>query len=328
MMTTSRRREVLPAPSPFDQVLARVAVAALVMLAVNAAGFRSSAVSAQTSGAQRIVSLVPAVTEMLFAIGAGDQVVGVSSYDRFPPEVTSRPKVGALVDPDVERILSLRPDLVVVYGTQAELIARLDRARVPMFPYKHATLADVTQTIRGIGARVGRAERAGVVADTIERDLKMLRARGISGPRPTTALVFEREPGSVRGLFASGGRGFLNDLLEIAGAANVFGDVQRESLQVSVETLLARRPEVIIEIRPSEGWTPALAARERAVWQTLSSIPAVRNGRVHILADDKIAVPGPRVADSARVLAEAISRSARAAGLSAFAERDFVARAR
>ena len=80
----------------------------------------------------RIISLVPSVTEMLFAIGAGDRVVGVSNFDHYPPEVEKRTKVGGLLDPDFERILSLRPDLVIVYGTQSGLLERLGRARLPV----------------------------------------------------------------------------------------------------------------------------------------------------------------------------------------------------
>jgi len=113
-----------------------------------------------TFGPTRIVSLVPAVTEMLFAIGAGPQVVGVSSYDRFPAEVLTRPKVGALVDPDFERILSLRPDLVVVYGTQTDLIARLDRAHVATFKYELFGLAEITRTIRLLGDQTGGPPKA------------------------------------------------------------------------------------------------------------------------------------------------------------------------
>src|SRR6185503_3867333 len=96
----------------------------------------------------RIVSLVPAVTEMLFALGAGPKVVGVSSFDHFPPEVERVPRVGALLDPDVDRILSLRPDLVVVYRSQSDVLAQLGRANIPVFVYAHAGLADVTTTLR------------------------------------------------------------------------------------------------------------------------------------------------------------------------------------
>src|SRR5207245_3978181 len=105
----------------------------------------------QPSGAHRVVSIIPATTEMLFAMGAGDRVVAVGSYDRFPPEVDALPRVGALLDPNVERILSLKPDLVVIYGTQTDLRTQLDRAGVPSYPYVHRGLRDVTETIRSLG---------------------------------------------------------------------------------------------------------------------------------------------------------------------------------
>jgi iron complex transport system substrate-binding protein len=255
---------------------------------------------------RRVISLVPAVTEMLFAIGAGDAVVGVSTYDRFPPEVASRPRVGALVDPDFERILSLRPDLVIVYGTQDELMARLARAKIPVFRYVHAGLADVTKTLIAVGERVGRAEQARAAARQIERDLDDVRRRVAGRARPATAIIFDREPGALRGMFASGGIGFLHDLLDVAGGRNVFADVQRQSLQASTELLLARRPEVIVELFPQAGWSGTRAAREREVWAALSALPAVQANRVHLLADDRLAVPGPRVAESARVLAQVL----------------------
>jgi iron complex transport system substrate-binding protein len=124
--------------------------------------------------------------------------------------------------------------------------------------------------------------------------------------RPRTALIFNREPGSLRGMYASGGRGFLHDLLSIAGGDNVFGDVARDGLQVTSELLLSRQPEVIIELVPSAGWSEARMARERALWTTLSSIPAVRSGRIQILADSSLSIPGPRVARAAAAFAAAL----------------------
>ena len=97
---------------------------------------------------------------MLFAMGAGPRVIGVGNYDRYPPEALTRTKVGGLIDPDVERIISLKPDLVVIYGTQNDLRVQLERAGIPMFPYQHSGLADVTQTIRALGARVGSAKES------------------------------------------------------------------------------------------------------------------------------------------------------------------------
>jgi iron complex transport system substrate-binding protein len=240
---------------------------------------------------------------MLFAIGAGADVVGVSSYDRFPPEALTKPKVGALVDPDFERILSLRPDLVVVYATQVDLIARLERARVPTFRYELAGLADVTATIRSLGERLGRADKARAIADTVERDLAAIR-RSVAGlPRPRTVLIFGREAGTLRGIYASGGIGFMHDMLVAAGGEDIFADITRQNLQATTEMLLARAPEVIIEAYASEGWTPERVAREREVWRGLPSLPAVRSNRVRVLADDRLSIPGPRVAEGVKLLA-------------------------
>lgn len=243
---------------------------------------------------------------MLFAIGAGDDVVGVSSFDHFPPAVETRPRVGALVDPDFERILTLRPDLVVVYATQTDLIARLDRAHVPMFRYRHAGLADVMTTIRALGARTDHVAQAEAEAGRLEHELAAIRASVAGRPRPRTALVFNRDAGSLRGIFVSGGVGFLNDMLTAAGGANVFADVAQESLQVSTELLIARAPDVILELRSPEGWTAARLREELDVWKGLPSLPAVRAGRVHILADDRLLVPGPRIAAGVRLMADAL----------------------
>jgi iron complex transport system substrate-binding protein len=254
-------------------------------------------------GPARIISLIPSVTEMLFAIGAGDAVVGVSTFDHYPHDVETRTKVGGLLDPDFERILSLRPDLVVVYGTQSGLIERLARAHVPMFNYEHAGLADVTRTLRQIGARVGRAEAGNRLALDIEKRLTDIQARIGGRPRPRTMIVFEREPGALRGIFASGGVGFLHDILETAGGTNVFADVRRQSLQVTSELALARAPEVILEIRAGPEWTPARAASERNVWRALASMPAVRTGRIYLLTDEVMSIPGPRVPEAALEMA-------------------------
>ena len=255
---------------------------------------------------QRIISLIPAVTEMLFAIGAGDRVVGVSTFDHYPAEAAQRANVGGLVDPNFERILALRPDLVVVYGSQGDLISRLNQVHVPMFNYRHAGLADITVTLRAIGERVGRREAAERVAADIEAGIAGVRARVAGRPRPKTMIVFDREAGSLQGMYASGGVGFLHDMLEVAGGMNVFADVRRQSIQVSSELALARAPDVIMELHWGDAWTPDHIAREQAVWQKLPSLPAVRTGRITMLVGDKWSVPGPRVVETILAMAKAL----------------------
>jgi iron complex transport system substrate-binding protein len=241
------------------------------------------------------VSLVPALTEMLFAIGAGPQVIAVSSYDEFPPEVNKLPKVGALLDPDIERILALRPDLVVVYGSQSDLNTQLQRAGIRSFSYRHGGVATTLETIRELGGVTGHQKESDALVSSLRARLDTVRERVKGRPQPRVLLVFERQPGALRGIYVSGGVGFLHEMLTIAGGRNVFADVQRESVQPSLETLLARSPDVILEVR-AMGLIDTSGLAERDTWSTLSSIPAVRNRRVHLVAGDYLVVPGPRLA--------------------------------
>jgi iron complex transport system substrate-binding protein len=119
-------------------------------------------------------------------------------------------------------------------------------------------------------------------------------------------LVFGRQPRSLQQLYASGGAGFLHEILETAGAINVFADIDRESIQPSHETLITRAPDVILEVSPTRQLTGAEALRERAVWAPLGSIPAVRNGRIHFLYGGYLVVPGPRVVLAAEAFARVL----------------------
>lgn len=278
---------------------------ALLVLLVLASHVTSAAQGAAATP-QRIISLVPALTEMLFAIGAGPQVVAVSSYDTYPPEAASRPKVGALLDPDVERILSLRPDLVATYGSQTDLKTQLQRASILVYDYRHAGLADVLTTLRDLGRRTGHGGQAESVAAGIERALTNTRLRTSGAPRPRTLLVFGRETGALRNVYAAGGRGFLHDMLVAAGGENVFADVARESVQATTEVMLTRAPEVILEVREGPILDAAAQARLASDWARLASIPAVRAKRVHVVSGDGLVVPGPRVAAAVEALARAL----------------------
>jgi len=258
------------------------------------------------AAAQRIVSLVPALTEMLFAIGAGPQVVAVSSYDEFPPDVKSLPKVGALLDPDMERILALRPDLVVSYGSQTDMKAQLARAKIRVFSYRHAGLNGVFATLKELGDAVGRTTDSERLSREIRNGLDAIQARVRGRPKPRTLLVFERDPESLRGVYVSGGVGFLHDMLGIAGGVNVFADVARESVQPSVETMLARAPEFILEVRATGLLAGADVTQAKRVWGALASVPAVQRGHIQILTGDHLVVPGPRVVQGTDAFARAL----------------------
>jgi len=255
---------------------------------------------------KRIVSLVPAVTEMIYAMGDGGRVAAVSNYDHFPADVARLPRVGGLLDPSVERILAIKPDLVIVYATQKDLIERLDRAGIPYFNYQHKALPDILTTIRAIGARIGSTARADAVASGMERALEEIRGKTAALAHPATLLVFERDPASLRNVFASGGYGFLHDMLEIAGGRNVFANVRQQAVQASTEMLIASRPDVIIELLYGDSLKNADIAKELRAWDALPSVPAVRSHRISALTGDEFVVPGPRVVDATRKLARTL----------------------
>ncbi len=285
--------------------LALIVVAAVAAIVVSAP--RPSAQRAPADATpRRIVSLVPATTEMLFAMGDGPRIAGVGSYDRYPPDVDKLPRLGGLLDPSVERLLALKPDFVIVYETQTDLRRQLERAGIPMFLYRHEGLADVTVAMRSLGQRIGSADRADAAARRLEEQLAAIRSRVAGQPRPRTLLVFGRQPGSLRGINASGGYGFLHDLLDVAGGTDVLGDIRQAAVSMSTEMVIARAPEAIVEVHYGDSLKALDIDAERRVWNALPSVPAVRTGRIYLVSGDEFVVPGPRVATAAERFARAL----------------------
>lgn len=282
--------------------LLHAVVAFWLMSAANPAAIQAPA----STSARRIVSLVPATTEMLFDMGAGDRVIGVGTYDHFPPQVESLPKLGGLLDPSIERLIAMRPDLVIVYDTQTELRRQLERSGIPQWSYSLQGLADVATTMRALGRRIGMEAAGQAAADRLAASLEGVKARVAGRPRPKTLLIFGRDPGSLRAINASGGYGFLHDLLELAGGTDVLNDIKKPAVNMSTEMVLARAPEAIIELHYGDSAQSRNLDVERRVWNTLPAVPAVRNNRVYLLTGNAFVVPGPRVTQVAERFAHVL----------------------
>jgi iron complex transport system substrate-binding protein len=153
---------------------------------------------------------------------------------------------------------------------------------------------------------VGRTADSERLAREIRAGLDGIQARVRGRPRPRTLLVFERDPASLRGIYVSGGVGFLHDMLGIAGGVNVFADVARESVQPSIETILARAPTVILEVRATGLLATADVVQAKRVWGTLASVPAVQSGRIAVFTGEHLVVPGPRVVQGTEAFARAL----------------------
>jgi iron complex transport system substrate-binding protein len=275
--------------------------AILALAFLTATGFASA-----QEQPQRIVSIVPALTEALFAMGAGDQVVGVGSFDTHPPDVAARPRVGGLLDPDMEQIFLLRPDIVVLYGSQRDQTEQLARAGIQVIPYTHGGIDDTLSVISHLGMQIKRPNAAKRLVQSMQAKLKTVRTQVARRERPSVLLVFGREPGALRNIYASGGTGFLHDMLEAAGGRNVFAHIARESLQVTSEAILTAAPDVVIELTYDDRMTPKTRAAEVAVWNRLPAVPAVRSQQVHLFLGNHFVQPGPRLAEATTAIARAL----------------------
>ena len=239
---------------------------------------------------KRIVSLNPTTTELLFAIGAGPRVVGRTTYDIFPAEVRAVPDLGPGLRPNVEAVLAAHPDLVLLYASadNRDAARRLRASGVATAAYRIDRIADMERVTLVLGRLAGDTAAAHRTVDSVRATLDRVRSVTASLPHPSAFWPLWESP-----LLSVGGGSFLNELLEIAGARNVFADLSQPSPAVSFEELLRRDPDVIIASAASN---QRFAATDR-----FRTLRAVREHRI-LVVDSTIAT-GP----SARVGASAVS---------------------
>jgi iron complex transport system substrate-binding protein len=255
-------------------------------------------------GARRIVSLIPAATEILFALGAGDRLVGRTRWGVHPPEAESVPDVGDGVRPSLEAVLSRDPDLVILFdGADTDGVAdRLAGLGVASLSLRHNTLSDLERNVVALGEVAGCPAAARALNDRIRDDLEAVSAAvDRAAPLRVYYDVWPDPPMTI-------GRGsFLDSLVTIAGGRNIFGDLAAASPQIGLEAIVQRDPEVVVYAVSGITDRGAAAPRERSGW---SVIPAVSRGRVATVDADLLGRLGPRVGDAARELALALRPAA------------------
>ena len=255
---------------------------------------------------QRIVSTAPSATEMLYALGLGDRVVGVTTFCHYPPEAARKPKIGDYLHPSIEAIAGLRPDLVVSESSGVRHAERLSALHLNVLEIDDATLAGIYDSIRRIGQAAGVAARADAVCAGMRAQFDAIRAGVAHLPRRRVLFLVGRTPGRIEDLVAAGRASHLDELLEIAGGENVFRDSIAAYAKIPLEELLARNPEVIVDMGEMSETVGVTDAQKRAVvelWNRYPALAAVRQHRVYAVASDIFVVPGPRVVDAARALA-------------------------
>ncbi len=242
----------------------------------------------------RIISLAPGITETLFALGLEEKVIGVTTYCHFPPETKNIEKIGGYSDANLEKIISLRPHLVVLSGEHEKQRLYLDRFGVKTLKITNTTFEDICSSFAIIGKVCGVSDRS----DSLIRKFKeklIKTAESIDG-RPKVLLCIGRDDpgtGQINTVFVAGIRTFYNDLIEAAGGANAFTESKVSYPRLSLEGIMAVAPDIIIDIAPAMGNYDC--KKLVSDWLSLPHVPAVENKKVFCLAKDYATIPGPRL---------------------------------
>lgn len=252
--------------------------------------------AAQAQGSPRIVSLAPNLTEIAFAAGAGDSIVGTVDYSDFPEAARRVPRIGDAFMVDYERVLALRPDVVLAWesGTPRAVIDKLRSLRLRVQVFSTYRVADVARVVRELGEVAGTSSVADPLALQFERGFDALR-REYRGRAPLTAFIEI----SSRPLYTVNGKQILSEIVELCGGRNVFGYLNDLAPQISIEAVLAVNPQVILSVDET-------ATNVDEEWRRWNDIEAVRTRNVFALPANELARPTTRLLDGARNVCRAL----------------------
>lgn len=255
---------------------------------------------------QRIISTAPSITETIFALGAGDRLVGVTTFCDYPPEARNISKIGDFASPNVEVMLGLSPDLVIILKNRGDLRDRLRAVSMPLFEVRQEDLSSILESIQMLAERIGERRNGELLTIEIQEQISSVQKRVDRKPvRPRVLALIGRNQGSLTDIYAVGPNSFLGELIRLAGGSNVFADTSAQYPKVSIEAILFRKPDIIIDL--SYGQFDRL--KESAalqLWKKFPTLPAVESNQVFVTSNDIFLLPGPRVGEAVKELAEMI----------------------
>jgi iron complex transport system substrate-binding protein len=249
---------------------------------------------------QRIVSLAPNITEILYFLGLGERLVGVTQFSSYPPEASLKPKVGSYINLNVEKIINLSPELVIgtVDGNNPGVVSLLEQAGIQVFIVNPRKVKQIMDTIASIGEVCGVNEKADIIVGQLNRRINHIIRRVASRERPLVFLQI-----NVRPIMTVNRNTYHHDIIRLAGGRNMSEDEPITYPRISLEEVIRRKPDVIIISSMERG---GRFEKARQAWLRWKSIPAVKNNRVHLIDSDLIDRPSPRIIDGLDAMAKII----------------------
>jgi ABC-type Fe3+-hydroxamate transport system substrate-binding protein len=242
----------------------------------------------------RIICLVPSITDAVFAIGAADDVVAVSDYVKYPPEAIKKPSVGSILNPSMETILALHPDLVLgmPHLNQPAVLDQLQRFGIPLYVVDPHGIAGILRSVVSLGQATGREPQATALVSQLQRRIDAVRVRVRNLPVVNVYMPVSYDP-----VLTIGKGSFITDIIEAAGGHSITSDIRQEWPHISMEAVIARAPQALLMMR---GGTITLdTLKERPGWNVL---PAVKAQRVYYV-DKRVNFPSPIAIDALEDLA-------------------------
>jgi iron complex transport system substrate-binding protein len=240
----------------------------------------------------RIVSMSPNLTEIIYALGADDILVAVDDYSVYPPEAADKPKVGNYLDPNLESLAAIHPDLVLVVDNDEHMAEILSGLGLQYRSFANDSIREILLSIEDLGTLLGHPDEAQQIIDRFQNARIEITGR-LQGMEPrSVALVVGRNPGRLQDIYVAGTGNYLSEMIEIAGSRNIFSDQEIVWPQVGVEAFIGADPEIIIDSTLSKGATEEEFSALASDWQELATIKAVQDGNIIVPEEGWFQIPG------------------------------------
>ena len=246
---------------------------------------------------QRIISLAPSITETAFAIGLGDHIVAVTDFCHYPAQALSLPKVGGYVDPNLEKIVSLHPDLVILLKTDGKVISQLSHLGIKTLTVDNTTLLGIQNSIIKIGEATNHLPQAKKLLQNMQQKINDIttKVKDKLRPRVLVSIAHYVDSQNLNKVYIAGQHDFYNDLIKLAGGQNVYQGTHIKVPSLSTEGLLKLNPDVIIDVFPESDNNVVNHQLVMQQWHSLPQINAVKHNRIYIVDQAYGSIPGPRV---------------------------------
>jgi len=255
-------------------------------------------------GYQRIISLAPNLTEIIFELGLGDQIIAVSNFDTYPEEVEKLPRIGGYFNPNLELMISMRPDVIFGLSGKSTKMDKLKKTGAVIHQFKCDKVSEVYDTIQSIGKILSVETSADSLCKQLQNGLNQLHLPGIKGL--SVMVCVGMTPGSLQNIYVSGNASIHHDLLTAIGCKNSFEDVKKSYFPVNKESLIIARPDVILDLIPGQSTDQESIKIRMDTWKLIPGIPA---SRIIIMSQEELNIPGPRLPLAGQLIRQEIAKA-------------------